>query len=145
MELAAKCLNLAHKYQDAPPRWAVSPLVRDFGDGVMGVPTQPNPHPARSQRFHYGLLDGKARRLEGWAGARGFPAMSNVPTEAELEIEFVDADMTPRDIIDVLGRLPFRRLSGSGRHGDRRVAITIDQGVRDYLIAAVTARCGNSK
>jgi hypothetical protein len=47
--------------------------------------------------------------------------------------EWLDADMTPGDILDTLARLQFRARDGL-------CLLEIDRGARDYLIAAVKAR-----
>jgi hypothetical protein len=59
---------------------------------------------------------------------------NNTDGHADPEL---DADMTGRDIIDALRRL---RIAPAGKIGVR-----IDRGVRDYIVHAVVARCGNSK
>jgi hypothetical protein len=53
------------------------------------------------------------------------------------ELETLDADMTGRYIIDALRRL---KIAPAGK-----VAVRIDRGVRDYIVHAVVARCGNGK
>jgi hypothetical protein len=49
----------------------------------------------------------------------------------------LDADMTPREVAEVLAGLRFNRHSGE-------CIISIDKGARDYILAAVTARCGKA-
>jgi hypothetical protein len=49
---------------------------------------------------------------------------------AHNEPEILDADMTPRDVIEALSRLRFQ-------HGS--CAISIDKQIRDYLVTAVSA------
>jgi hypothetical protein len=46
------------------------------------------------------------------------------------EPEILDADMTPRDVIEALKRLRFK---------DGSCAISIDKQIRDYLVTAVSA------
>jgi hypothetical protein len=46
------------------------------------------------------------------------------------EPEILDADMTPRDVIETLKRLRFK---------DGSCAISIDKQIRDYLVTAVSA------
>jgi hypothetical protein len=53
------------------------------------------------------------------------------------ELETLDADMLPSDLVDALRRLKFP--------GNRKVAVRIDRHARDYLVASVAARCGNGK
>jgi hypothetical protein len=49
---------------------------------------------------------------------------------AHKEPEILDADMTPRDVIEALKRLRFQ---------DGSCAIWIDSQIRDYLVTAVSA------
>jgi hypothetical protein len=55
--------------------------------------------------------------------------------------ETLDQNMTPADLIAALERLPFRRAGDMGRPSDaKRCLIAIDEGVRDYLISALSRR-----
>ncbi len=49
------------------------------------------------------------------------------------EVEYLDQDMTPADILEVLARLQFRQ-------ADDLRPIKLDAGVRDYLVATLSAR-----
>jgi hypothetical protein len=46
--------------------------------------------------------------------------------------------MTPGDLVEVLRRLPLPRLNST-------CALTIDQGVRDYIVAAIAPNSRHSK
>jgi hypothetical protein len=56
--------------------------------------------------------------------------------------EALTDDMTAADLVDVLQRLPFPRAStGRGRPtSPAHCTISLDRGVRDYLVAAIKPR-----
>jgi hypothetical protein len=57
------------------------------------------------------------------------------------EPDWLDDTMTPAELIFALEHLNFTPQSSTrGSHGLRRCVISLDKGVRDYLIAAVAAR-----
>ena len=52
--------------------------------------------------------------------------------------EYLDADMRPGDVADILGRLKFSTTGFS-------TPIRVDAGVRDFLLDAVAARYGGGR
>jgi hypothetical protein len=50
--------------------------------------------------------------------------------------DVLDADMRPAEIVNALARLRF--------NGDSVRSIMLDEGVRDFLLDALTARCGKA-
>jgi hypothetical protein len=75
--------------------------------------------------------DSPARSIAKRHGSRELP--SKIPTEAELEIDYVEGVMTPSDIVDVLSHLKFE---------DGRAVLQVDKAARDYLVASAAARHG---
>jgi hypothetical protein len=61
--------------------------------------------------------------------------MSTDAQTKDVEPDDLDADMTPRDIADVLRRLRF--------WGNSKALLKIDRAARDYVVAAILARCGS--
>jgi hypothetical protein len=57
-----------------------------------------------------------------------------MPRRDEMHIDFVDASMTPSDIVDILQHLKF---------SNGRTLLQLDRQARDYLLASVTARHGS--
>jgi hypothetical protein len=73
----------------------------------------------------FGLATATPRADRAAGGCYRMP--STVPTKDEPEV--LDADMKVADLVEVLERLPFAR--------ERRCLVSLDRGVRDYLLRAI--------
>jgi hypothetical protein len=69
---------------------------------------------------------------------------SYVPTEADLQTEYLDGDMSPSELVAILKALPFPKGKRQGRPpGPSHCIVSLDCDARDYIVGAVMARHGS--
>jgi hypothetical protein len=73
----------------------------------------------------------RQRRALSWPAVRGAADAQQGADPDEFDVDWLDADMMPADIVDVLRHLKF---------DNGKATLQVDRPARDYLIASVTAR-----